>query len=238
MSLHKLSNKLQSEGRGNDSMLVHMSPREVQGLQALAKAQGGSLSVNPNTGLVEAGFLEQALPIVAAAAATYFTAGAAAPALSAALGSSMAGGILAGAGAGALIGGGTAAIQGNRDVGEAALMGGIGGAIAGGTGAYADTGTSNLFSSATAPTTDAATTAAATTPTITNTPTAAEIAQMRAPVTDASYKQALTSATPGGTAQVGMATPQQVADITGFTQGMTPPLPAKPELAAELSRSS
>jgi hypothetical protein len=131
-----------------------MSPREVRGLQALAKAQGGSLSINPDTGLVEAGFLEQALPIVAAAAATYFTAGAAAPALSAALGSTMAGGILAGAGAGALIGGGTAALQG-KDTGQAALYGGLGGAIAGGTGAYADTGVGSMFSSA-APATDVA----------------------------------------------------------------------------------
>ena len=136
MSLHKLSNNIQSQGRGNDSMLVHMSPREVSGLQQLAKSQGGSLSVNPNTGLVEAGFLEQALPIVAAAAATYFTAGAAAPALTAAFGATT-GGILAGAGAGALIGGGSAALQ-NKDVGQGALYGGIGGAVAGGTGAYAD----------------------------------------------------------------------------------------------------
>ena len=145
MSLHKLSNNIQSQGRGNDSMLVHMSPREVGGLQQLAKSQGGSLSVNPNTGLVEAGFLEQALPIVAAAAATYFTAGAAAPMLSAAMGSTMAGGILAGAGAGALIGGGSAALQG-KDAGQGALYGGIGGAISGGTGAYDSTG--SLFSGA------------------------------------------------------------------------------------------
>jgi len=147
MSLHASAKNLANKGRGTDTTLVHMSPREVQGLQALAKAQGGSLSINPNTGLVEAGFLEQALPIVAAAAATYFTAGAAAPALSAALGSSMAGGILAGAGAGALIGGGSAALQG-KDAGQAALYGGLGGAIAGGTGAYADTGVNTMFSGA------------------------------------------------------------------------------------------
>jgi hypothetical protein len=142
-----------------------MSPREVRGLQALAKAQGGSLSINPDTGLVEAGFLEQALPIVAAAAATYFTAGAAAPALSAALGSTMAGGILAGAGAGALIGGGSAALQG-KDTGQGALYGGLGGAIAGGTGAYADTGVNTMFSGA-APATDVA---AAATPAVTAAP--------------------------------------------------------------------
>ena len=144
MSLHAAAQHLADKGRGTDTTLVHMSPREVQGLQALAKAQGGSLTVNPHTGMVEAGFLEQALPIVAAAAATYFTAGAAAPALSAALGSTMAGGILAGAGAGALIGGGSAALQG-KDAGQGALYGGIGGAISGGTGAYADTGVDKMF---------------------------------------------------------------------------------------------
>jgi hypothetical protein len=137
MSLHTAAKNLSSKGRGKDTLLVHMSPREVQGLQALAKSKGGSLTINPETGLVEAGFLEQVLPVVAAAAATYFTAGAAAPALSAALGSSAAGGILAGAGAGALIGGGSAALQG-KDVEQAALMGGVGGAISGGLGAYGD----------------------------------------------------------------------------------------------------
>ena len=137
MSLHTAAKNLSSKGRGKDTLLVHMSPREVQGLQALAKSKGGSLTINPETGLVEAGFLEQVLPVVAAAAATYFTAGAAAPALSAALGSSAAGGILAGAGAGALIGGGSAALQG-KDAGQGALYGGVGGAISGGLGAYGD----------------------------------------------------------------------------------------------------
>jgi hypothetical protein len=143
MSLKTLSKKIQASGRGKDSLLVHMSPREVAGLQKLAMANGGSLTVNPETGLVEAGFLEQILPVVAAAAATYFTAGAAAPAIAGALGSAgmgaaaatTAGGILAGAGSGALISGTTAAIQG-KDAGKAALMGGIGGAVSGGLGAY------------------------------------------------------------------------------------------------------
>jgi hypothetical protein len=43
-------------------MLVHMTPGEVGGLQALAMAHGGSLSINPNTGLPEAGFLKNLLP--------------------------------------------------------------------------------------------------------------------------------------------------------------------------------
>jgi hypothetical protein len=114
-----------------------MTPREVGGLQALAKAHGGSLTRNPETGLYEAGFLEQVLPIVAMAAATYFTAGAAAPMLmSAGMGATSAG-ILAGAGAGALISGGSAAIQGG-DVGKAALTGAVVGGIGGGIGAPGD----------------------------------------------------------------------------------------------------
>jgi hypothetical protein len=39
-----------------------MSPREVGGLQALAMQHGGSLTTNPQTGLPEAGFLENILP--------------------------------------------------------------------------------------------------------------------------------------------------------------------------------
>jgi hypothetical protein len=131
MSLHKLAKKVQSTGRGQDSMLVHMSPREVRGLQQLARIKGGSLTTNPETGLPEAGFLEDILPMVAAGAAIYFTAGAAAPALvSAGMGPTSAA-ILAGAGSGALIGGGSAAIQGG-DVGQGALMGGLTGAVGGG----------------------------------------------------------------------------------------------------------
>jgi hypothetical protein len=54
---------LASLGRGNDSMLVHMTPNEVQGLQGLAMAHGGSLTINPQTGLPEAGFLDFVLPV-------------------------------------------------------------------------------------------------------------------------------------------------------------------------------
>jgi hypothetical protein len=54
---------LASLGRGNDSMLVHMTPNEVQGLQGLAMVHGGSLTVNPQTGLPEAGFLDFVLPV-------------------------------------------------------------------------------------------------------------------------------------------------------------------------------
>ncbi len=145
MSLHQLAKHVQSSGRGKDTQLVHMSPREVQGLRALAKAKGGDLSINPNTGLPEAGFLEDILPVVAGAAATYFTAGAAAPFLTSAFGAT-AGGILAGAGAGALVGGGMSAIQGG-DVGKGVLTGGLGGALMGGMSNFGTAGLEGAGSS-------------------------------------------------------------------------------------------
>jgi hypothetical protein len=67
MSLQLAAQHLSSQGRGKDSTLVHMSPREVNSLNAIAKAHGGQLSINPNTGLPEAGFLESILPMVAGA---------------------------------------------------------------------------------------------------------------------------------------------------------------------------
>jgi hypothetical protein len=45
-------------------MLVHMSPQEVQSLQELAMKNGGSLTINPETGLPEAGFLDSILPMI------------------------------------------------------------------------------------------------------------------------------------------------------------------------------
>jgi hypothetical protein len=76
MGLHNTANYLKTKGRGRDTELVHMSPREIKGLQALALAHGGSLTVNPETGLVEAGFLERILPMVAGAALTFTGVGA------------------------------------------------------------------------------------------------------------------------------------------------------------------
>jgi len=63
MSLHDLANQVQSAGRNDDKVLVHMTPGEVSGLQSLAMAHGGSLTVNPQTGLPEAGFLSSLLPM-------------------------------------------------------------------------------------------------------------------------------------------------------------------------------
>jgi len=67
MSLQIAAEHLASKGRGPDTTLVHMSHGEVKSLQDIAKAHGGSLTVNPSTGLPEAGFLSSILPVVAGA---------------------------------------------------------------------------------------------------------------------------------------------------------------------------
>ena len=59
-----MARELQSYGRGEDTMLVHMTPNEVNSLQGLAMAHGGSLTINPHTGLPEAGWLGKLLPTI------------------------------------------------------------------------------------------------------------------------------------------------------------------------------
>jgi hypothetical protein len=76
---------VQDQGRGDDKILVHMTPNEVRGLQAIAMQHGGSLTVNPETGLVEAGFLDSILPMVAGAALTIGSGGVINPYMSAAI---------------------------------------------------------------------------------------------------------------------------------------------------------
>lgn len=83
MSLHALANNMASRGRGPDSMLVHMAPREVAGLQSLAMAHGGSLTINPTTGLPEAGFLSNLLPTLIGAGLSIASGGALTPLMAA-----------------------------------------------------------------------------------------------------------------------------------------------------------
>jgi len=62
MSLQQVAKHLEDRGRGPDSKLVHMSNKELAGLQSLAHAHGKSLTMNPHTGLPEAGVLDSILP--------------------------------------------------------------------------------------------------------------------------------------------------------------------------------
>jgi hypothetical protein len=59
-----------NQGRMSDSTLVHMNPQEVAGLQSLARQNGTSLTINPQTGLPEAFNLKSILPMAAGAALT------------------------------------------------------------------------------------------------------------------------------------------------------------------------
>ena len=65
MSLHKFAQEVASKGRGDDSLLIHMTPDEVQRLQQFAQANGRSLTINPETGLPEAGMLSDLFKMVA-----------------------------------------------------------------------------------------------------------------------------------------------------------------------------
>ncbi len=75
-----LADNLAGYGRYGDSMLMHVQPREVAGLQALAEANGTSLTINPHTGLPEAfnlgNMLTSLLPTIVGAALAPSTGGA------------------------------------------------------------------------------------------------------------------------------------------------------------------
>jgi hypothetical protein len=113
MSLEIAAKHLASKGRGPDTQLVHMTLGELNSLQELAKAHGGSLSINPDTGLPEAGFLSKILPMVAGAALMATGVGAPVAAL--------------------MVGGGMTAATGSLEKGLMAGLGAYGGAgLAGG----------------------------------------------------------------------------------------------------------
>jgi len=66
MSLALAAKHLESQGRNQDSKLVHMTPDELRALNKLSLDHVGKpLSTNPKTGLPEAGFLSSILPTVA-----------------------------------------------------------------------------------------------------------------------------------------------------------------------------
>ena len=111
MSLHALATNMASKGRNGDSMLVHMTPGEVHGLQALAMKHGGSLTINPDTGLPEANFLKSLLPMLAGFA----------------LGPAGFGLVSSGLTAGAIVGGVTGLATGSLSKGLMAGLGAYGG---------------------------------------------------------------------------------------------------------------
>lgn len=95
MSLELAAQHLASRGRGPDTQLVHMAPQEVAGLQSLARAAGGTLTTNPDTGLPEAGFLKNLLPTLIGAGLSVASGGTLTPLMAA---------MMTGAGYGAVTG--------------------------------------------------------------------------------------------------------------------------------------
>lgn len=68
MSLQHAAQHLAAHGRGPDTTLMHVTPGEIKSLNDLAMAHGGHLTINPHTGLPEAGFLSAILPMLAGVA--------------------------------------------------------------------------------------------------------------------------------------------------------------------------
>jgi hypothetical protein len=114
MSLQLAAQHLSDHGRGPDDTLVHMSRKEVKSLNDLAMAHGGQLTINPQTGLPEAGFLSSILPMVAGAGLMAVSGGAINPMT-----------------AGLLVGGGSYLMNPNK---------GLMGALSAGLGAYGGAG--------------------------------------------------------------------------------------------------
>lgn len=147
MSLHTLAHHLQSAGRGDDTVLVHMTPAEVGGLQSLAKASGGSLTINPQTGLPEAGWLSSLLPMIAGG--VLMATGVGAPVGAAILGSGASAASAGALGSALLVGGGTTLATGSLQKGLMAGLGAYGGAgLAGGLGAMGAAATPSATASA------------------------------------------------------------------------------------------
>jgi len=119
MSLHKFADMVAKQGRGDDSLLIHMTPDEVQRLQSFAQANGRSLTINPHTGLPEAGMLSDLFKAVAPIALGAFLGPA---------GAALGGGFLTAAQAGLAVGGITSLATGSLSRGLMAGLGAYGGA--------------------------------------------------------------------------------------------------------------
>ena len=119
MSLHKFAEQVAANGRGDDSLLVHMTPDEVRNLQQFAQANGTTLTINPTTGLPEAGLLSDLFKAVAPIALGAFLGPA---------GAALGGGFLTAAQAGLAVGGITTLATGSLSRGLMAGLGAYGGA--------------------------------------------------------------------------------------------------------------
>lgn len=72
MSIRQLSSEVAKRGRNGDTMLIHVNPREVAGLQYLGERYGAKMTINPDTGLPEAFNFMRFMPMIAGAALSPF----------------------------------------------------------------------------------------------------------------------------------------------------------------------
>jgi hypothetical protein len=138
--LAKAAEQLQKKGRNGDTVLAHINPQEA----AMLRAQGGTGTINPATGLVEYGFfsklwkaVKSIAKVVAPIALSFL-----APGVGTWIGSTFLGGlgataasVVGGALGGGLMGAAGAAITGGN-IGQGALLGGALGGIRSGYDAY------------------------------------------------------------------------------------------------------
>jgi hypothetical protein len=126
MATHQLAKGLASLGRHGDSMLMHVSPAEVAGLNALGKMTGHKLHTNPDTGMPEAfdfgDFFTSLLPMAAGILLAPGTGGASLVASSLGQTAAAAAPVVAGMATGAVVAGAK---------GEDPLMGGLMGGLGG-----------------------------------------------------------------------------------------------------------
>lgn len=121
--------QLQAAGRGGDSMLAHINPREAEMLRRM----GGSGTVNPNTGLREYKSGKEILGTILPIALNFIV-----PGIGTIIGTTLgATGVAATMLGGAVLGGVSSAIAGGDPL-KGALLGGLGGGLGGTVGGFAN----------------------------------------------------------------------------------------------------
>lgn len=133
--LARAARQVAAAGRGGDSMLAHINPREAE----ILRRMGGSGSVNPTTGLREYKGAKEIIRTVAPIALSIV-----APGLGTAIGTALgASGAAAAMIGGAILGGATSALTGGNPL-QGALMGGLGAGFGSTAGSFVGEGVKNL----------------------------------------------------------------------------------------------
>lgn len=128
--LRRASQHISDHGRGPDDALMHVTHNELRALGQLHPS--GELPRNPKTGLPEAGFLEDILPMVAGLGATVLSGGAAAPAWLAAMNPAVVGAAASGLTSTAMTGDlGKGIMSGLLSYGAGSALQGLGGGFGG-----------------------------------------------------------------------------------------------------------